>query len=71
MHETTHAGLTMQWCVSRSSRYNAANPFCITGFISGNCRMSHAISAHTAAKFERCEKRVKDRLEQIAKEETP
>lgn len=68
MNTTSHAGLKMVWVCHRGHMYNAANPYTITGYIDGVCRMSHAISSQTARSFEQMEKRVKSRLEEIAKE---
>jgi hypothetical protein len=66
--QTTAYGLTMEWLVSRSTPFNAANPFRISGYVNGECRMSHAIRATTAQSLKRCEERVTARLAEIAKE---
>jgi hypothetical protein len=68
MYETNAHGLTMKWLISRSTPFNAANPFKISGYINGECRMSNAITARTAGSFKECEKRVISRLAEISKE---
>ena len=66
--QTTAHGLTMEWLVSGSTPFNAANPFRISGYVNGECRMSHSIRASTARSVKACEDRVIHRLAEIAKE---
>jgi hypothetical protein len=56
----------MQWTVYMPSRVNRANPYTISGFIDGECRME---SASSSGEFTHCEKAVIARLGQIAKAE--
>jgi hypothetical protein len=66
--QTTAHGLTMEWLVSRSTPFNAANPFRISGYVNGECRMSHAITARTANSLMKCAERVINRLAEISRE---
>lgn len=66
--QTTAHGITMEWLVSRSTPFNAANPYKISGYVNGECRMSHAITARTAQSHRACEERVISRLAEISKE---
>ena len=66
--QTSAHGLTMEWLISRSTPFNAANPFRISGYVNGECRMSHAIRASTAKSLKACEDRVIHRLEEISHE---